>query len=212
MDVATGVLLDVQRTTAGDPRALLRFVTRWGLLGIGIPGASDFGADDVTSTGEWLVRLRQWIEDLHALRRGITSDTTWAKFAATLNEQLVGIHPVMITATAGGLERGFRAKRLLDALLFELWDQATEGQRVRRAPLFETFAMDWVEERRSAWKASTRQQYEQVLKSQLRPAFTDLRLSAITESRVMQLLTGLQDGGLSARRLNLVLLVLKMIL
>jgi hypothetical protein len=54
-------------------------------------------------------------------------------------------------------------------------------------------------------------QYEQVLKSQLRPAFGDLRITAVTESRVRQLVTCLQDGGLSARRINLVLLVLKMI-
>jgi integrase len=37
-------------------------------------------------------------------------------------------------------------------------------------------------------------------------------MSAITESRVCQLLTQLQDAGLSARRINLALLVLKMIL
>jgi integrase len=61
-------------------------------------------------------------------------------------------------------------------------------------------------------ESSTHQQYEQVLKSQLRPAFGDLRITAITESRVRQAITGWQDGGLSARRINLVLLVLKMIL
>src|SRR5262249_37445860 len=61
------------------------------------------------------------------------------------------------------------------------------------------------------WKASTLQQYEQVLKSQLRPAFADVRLSYIGESRIKQLMTELQDGGLSARRINLVVLVLKMI-
>ena len=37
-------------------------------------------------------------------------------------------------------------------------------------------------------------------------------MSAITESRIRQLITGLRDTGLSARRTNLTLLVLKMIL
>lgn len=43
-------------------------------------------------------------------------------------------------------------------------------------------------------------------------AFGELRITAITESRVRQAITAWQDGGLSARRMNLVLLVLKMIL
>ena len=64
----------------------------------------------------------------------------------------------------------------------------------------------------AAWKASTIVQYQQVLKSQLLPAFSDLRVSAITESRMQQLLTQLQDAGLSARRINLALLVLEMVL
>jgi integrase len=91
-------------------------------------------------------------------------------------------------------------------------DRGERQPDVRNAPLFDTFAKVWVEENRAAWKASTLQQYEQVLKSQLRPAFVDLRLSQITESTVRQLVTHLQDSGLSARRTNLVMLVLKMIL
>ncbi len=89
------------------------------------------------------------------------------------------------------------------------------GQRQpdeRHAPLFAAFATQWIEESRAGWKASTVAQYQQVLKSQLLPAFRDLRVSAITESRMRQLLTQLQDAGLSARRINLALLVLKMIL
>jgi integrase len=82
----------------------------------------------------------------------------------------------------------------------------------RHAPLFASFATQWIEESRAGWKASTVAQYQQVLKSQLLPAFRDLRVSAITESRIRQRLTQLQDAGLSARRINLALLVLKMIL
>ncbi len=82
----------------------------------------------------------------------------------------------------------------------------------RHAPLFAPFASQWIEESRAGWKASTVAQYQQVLKSQLLPAFSELRVSMITESRIRQLLTQLQDRGLSARRINLTLLVLKMIL
>jgi len=82
----------------------------------------------------------------------------------------------------------------------------------RRAPVFKPFAEQWVEESRSGWKPSTRQQYDQVLKSQLLPLFGELRVTQVTESRVRQAITQWQDGGLSARRTNLVLLVLKMIL
>lgn len=83
---------------------------------------------------------------------------------------------------------------------------------VRKAPTFQTFAEGWVEEFRSGWKASTLSQYQQVLKSQLLPALADVRVSSISESRVRQLVTQLQDAGLGARRTNLALLVLKMIL
>jgi len=91
-------------------------------------------------------------------------------------------------------------------------DRGERQPDIRMAPLFGTFATAWIEENRSGWKASTLQQYEQVLKSQLRPVLEDVRLSYITESRIKQLVTELQDGGLSARRINLVVLVLKMII
>src|SRR5713101_9730273 len=55
-------------------------------------------------------------------------------------------------------------------------DRGERQPDLRTAPLFETFAAVWIEENRSGWKASTLQQYEQVLKSQLRPAFEDVRL------------------------------------
>ena len=91
-------------------------------------------------------------------------------------------------------------------------DRGERQPNERHAPLFAVFATQWIEESRAGWKASTVAQYQQVLKSQLLPAFSDLRVSAITESRMRQLLTQLQDAGLSARRINLALLVLKMIL
>lgn len=82
----------------------------------------------------------------------------------------------------------------------------------RHAPSFAAFAAAWIDECRSGWKASTLAQYQQILKSQLLPVVGELRVSAVTESRIRQLITGLRDTGLSARRTNLTLLVLKMIL
>ena len=82
----------------------------------------------------------------------------------------------------------------------------------RHAPSFAAFAAAWIDECRSGWKASTLAQYQQILKSQLLPVVGALRVSAVTESRIRQLITGLRDTGLSARRTNLTLLVLKMIL
>ncbi len=90
-------------------------------------------------------------------------------------------------------------------------DRGERPPDVRHAPLFTPYAAGWIDEFRAAWKPSTLQQYQQVLKSQLVPALADVRLSGITESRVRQLLTRLQDASLSARRINLVLLVLKSI-
>jgi hypothetical protein len=74
------------------------------------------------------------------------------------------------------------------------WDE-------RGGPLFDVSAKQWLEESCAAWKASTRSQYQQILKSQLSPAFSELRVSAIAETRIRQLLTRLQYGGLSARRI-----------
>ncbi len=82
----------------------------------------------------------------------------------------------------------------------------------RLAPSFDKFSKVWIEECRSGWKASTLAQYQQILKSQLVPVLGECRVSTISESRIRQLITALQDGGLSARRINLALLVLKMIL
>lgn len=81
----------------------------------------------------------------------------------------------------------------------------------RSIPTFDAFSKTWIEERRAGWKSSTLAQYEQILKSQLRPAFGELRMNHIAESRALQFRTALQDAGLSSRRINLILLVLKMI-
>ena len=82
----------------------------------------------------------------------------------------------------------------------------------RNAPTFAVFSATWADERRSGWKASTLQQYQQVLHSQLLPEFGERRVTNITEGQIRRFITRLQDEGLSARRTNLSLLVLKMIL
>jgi uncharacterized C2H2 Zn-finger protein len=131
--VAGEIFLDVQRAAPEEGRSLLRFVTRWGLLGVGIPGASDFGADAIAVVGTWLSQLKEWIETVHRLRRGTEKGRTWDDFAATLNPHLQRIHPAL-GAGANGLERRFRADRLLDVLCFALWDQVTDGAHLRRCP------------------------------------------------------------------------------
>ena len=103
---------------------------------------------------------------------------------------------------AGRIERDILATR----------DRGERPPDERHAPAFEAFATTWIDEGRAGWKASTLAQYQQVLKSQLVPVFGVLRVSAISESRIRQLITALHDAGLSARRINLTLLVLKMIL
>src|SRR5206468_7942449 len=74
-----------------------------------------------------------------------------------------------------------------------------------------TFGVDWIEEHRAGWKDSTREQYEHAIARWLTPAFGDVRVSDLTESRVRQLVARLQDANLSPRRVNYVVLVLRMI-
>ena len=82
----------------------------------------------------------------------------------------------------------------------------------KTAPTFGAFAQGWLKEGRPGWKHSTDVQYTTVLDSHLLPAFKDLRVSQITESKVAPWLSQLRAGGLSPRRCNLVLTILRMIL
>ena len=82
----------------------------------------------------------------------------------------------------------------------------------RTVPTFGDFADQWIEEGRARWKWSTLAQYRNVLKKQLVPAFGRLRLTAITESSILQHVTVWSDGGLSPRRINLIVVLLKGIL
>jgi integrase len=99
------------------------------------------------------------------------------------------------------LERGILAER----------DRGESLPDERHAPLFGVFADQWTEEFRSGWKPSTLSQYQQVIRSRLKPAFGEHRVTAITESGARQMMTKLQDAGMGPRRINLVRLVLKQI-
>jgi len=81
----------------------------------------------------------------------------------------------------------------------------------RQAPTLEHVAQEWIEQHRPEWKLSTLAQYENVLATHLTPTFGTERVSHITSQRALDFRTKLYDSGLSARRINLILLVLKMI-
>ena len=105
-----------------------------------------------------------------------------------------------------------QAEQIARALLAER-DQGTPATLdPSEAPALRAFAETWVEEHRIGWKATTLDLYRQVLRHQVVPTFGELRVNQVTESAVRVWMTTLHDAGLSARRLNLALLVLKMIL
>jgi integrase len=90
-------------------------------------------------------------------------------------------------------------------------DFGEETPNPRQAPTFEEFAKQWIEQHRPEWKASTLSQYQNILDTRLIPLFGNNRVSHITAQVALELRTQLYDAGLSARRINLILLVMKMI-
>lgn len=82
----------------------------------------------------------------------------------------------------------------------------------RHAPTFSDFSAMWMKEGRGRWKPSTIAQYRDCLNSHLIPTFGELRVSQITESKVSPWVAQLQSRGLSARRINLLVVTLKSIL
>jgi len=136
--LAAEILLDAQQAATADPAGLLAFVNRWGVLGVGIPGAPAFGADGVGQTGEALRELSRWMATLHALQQGRETTNTWADLVAALNEHL---QSVRVSAALGsrGLVPRLPVQRLLDALYLELWGLSTGGKRLRRCKRCERF-------------------------------------------------------------------------
>lgn len=100
------------------------------------------------------------------------------------------------------LERGILAAR----------DRGETIPDPRRAPLFGTFAAQWMEESRAQWKASTYREHKSILGAKILPAFANKRISNITESEILLYIAALKDEGLSPRRINQILALLKQIL
>jgi len=133
LKVAPEILLDVQRTRADDPTALLRFVNRWGRLGVGLPGAPAFGADGVVVTGDWLAWLTEMIQTLRALQHGEQTARSWSDVADELTQALADVH-FGARPTKHALVPRFPVPRLFDALVLEVWAMATGGKRLRQCP------------------------------------------------------------------------------
>jgi len=82
----------------------------------------------------------------------------------------------------------------------------------RRAPLFSAFSDQWMAEGTARWKPATIAHYKNTLSKHLTPAFGERKLSSISEEAILERLGAWRAAGLSARRINLILMVLKSIL
>src|SRR5262249_34388109 len=131
--VAPAILLDVQRTArTGEPEALRSFVTRWGLLGVGISEADDFPTDGVERTGHALRELARWIDVVQALQAHRRRPETWADVARVFDCRLARVHLQAQVTPRSGLLPAFHVPRLIDGLYLAVWDVATGGKRLRR--------------------------------------------------------------------------------
>jgi integrase len=81
----------------------------------------------------------------------------------------------------------------------------------RLAPTFRVFATTWLDEHGTGWKASTRKQYAHAIDRWLAPAVGEVRVCDLTEPQVRRLLADLQAHELSPKRINFVVLVLRML-
>lgn len=112
--------------------------------------------------------------------------------------------------TYRGIDR--REAERIEREILATRDRGERPPDERNAPMFSTFSKTWIEERKAGWKPSTLSQYQDILDTHLTPAFGELRVSQVTESKALQLVARLRERGLSARRINLILLVLKVVL
>ena len=80
-------------------------------------------------------------------------------------------------------------------------DYGESAPNPRQAPTLEQVAEEWIEQHRPEWKMSTLAQYQNVLKTSLKPTFGSDRVSHITAQRALDFRTKLYDTGLSARRI-----------
>jgi hypothetical protein len=133
LDVAKDIILDAQRVSNTGLETVVRFVNKWGVLGVGIPGVERFPFDGVRLTRHWIQRLSRWLQALEELQKGPGARLTWAGLAEELNPVLGGVHPGL-RVTDQGVDPIYRVSRLLDALCLEIWEQATAGMQLRRCP------------------------------------------------------------------------------
>jgi len=127
------ILLDVQRTSPQDPKALLKFVNKWGSLGIGISEKDDFLFQGVLDTGKCLEAISQWIQTYQALQRKKKVNSSFGDLAYLLSGRLRNIQPA-VCATKKGFDPIFRVSRLIDAMWLECWEMVTTGKQLLRCP------------------------------------------------------------------------------
>lgn len=139
LEVAAEILLDVQRTAKKETAETLTFVNRWGLLGVGIPGAEDFPTDGVQRTAEELRELARWMAVVHALQERPRGTKTWSDVASLFQKRLAGVHLQARVTRHPGLMPSFHVPRLIDGLYLELWNVATGGKHLRRCKRCEDF-------------------------------------------------------------------------
>jgi hypothetical protein len=137
------IFADAQRVRVDDEPSVVRFLRRWGRLGVGIPGAPDFPADGVEQTSARFGDLQRGIDAYERIQKRRAQPGEVDRLAAFLRDELSGIRFSVRRGThaASGREpllAMFPVASLWQALCLELWDVVTGGKRLRRCPACDT--------------------------------------------------------------------------
>src|SRR5262249_12187025 len=116
IDKGQSILTDLQSTTE-KPESLLRFVNRWGRIGVGVPDDETCLYDGVELTQAWVSWINKWIEAFYARKQG-KGEATWESLGDFLNANLSEISPIA-RPFSNNLIPAFRISRLLDLIFFE---------------------------------------------------------------------------------------------
>jgi integrase len=81
----------------------------------------------------------------------------------------------------------------------------------RLVPTLGAFATTWIAEHAPGWKPSTCEQYAHAIRRWLEPAFGQVRVCDLTEGAVRRFVADLSARTLSPKRINFIVLVLRMI-
>jgi predicted RNA-binding Zn ribbon-like protein len=134
------ILEEVTKLDTASSAALLGFVRKWGLLGVGFPGWEDFAeCESVEQARQKLNLLRDCVSFYFTWYGGAKSRTTAERtqgavgLAETLGALLGRVHPA-VRVHAGKFEPFHRVHSLMDAISLQLWMQVTEAKRFRRCP------------------------------------------------------------------------------